>query len=194
MRRRTGFTLIELLVVIAIIAILAAILFPVFARAREKARQASCLSNVKQQGVAVMMYVQDYDEAFPIDLYGWVVALRPYTKNEQIWVCPSWRLPVWQRCSGDSATESSYQYSHDIEGKALSSIPRPADKVLELENHEWCGGFWTACTYDPCTLPTDLHNEGDNCGFYDGHAKWLKQDQVRMPGPAQRQDILDPFD
>src|SRR5262249_13210273 len=65
MKRRTGFTLIELLSVIAIIAILAAILFPVFAQAREKARQATCLSNCKQIGTATYMYVQDYDETFP---------------------------------------------------------------------------------------------------------------------------------
>jgi prepilin-type N-terminal cleavage/methylation domain-containing protein len=64
--RSRGFTLIELLVVIAIIAILAAILFPVFAQAREKARQASCLSNAKQMSTAVMMYAQDYDETFPL--------------------------------------------------------------------------------------------------------------------------------
>jgi len=64
-RQRWGFTLIELLVVIAIIAILAAILFPVFAQARDKARQASCLSNCKQMGTAWMMYTQDYDETFP---------------------------------------------------------------------------------------------------------------------------------
>ena len=65
MRNRRGFTLIELLVVIAIIAILAAILFPVFAQAREKARQTTCLSNMKQMGTAIMMYVQDYDEVTP---------------------------------------------------------------------------------------------------------------------------------
>ncbi|MBC7807537.1 MAG: prepilin-type N-terminal cleavage/methylation domain-containing protein, partial [Akkermansiaceae bacterium] len=64
-RVKSGFTLIELLVVIAIIAILAAILFPVFAQAREKARQISCLSNQKQIGIAMMMYVQDYDETYP---------------------------------------------------------------------------------------------------------------------------------
>ena len=68
-RQREGFTLIELLVVIAIIAILAAILFPVFAQAREKARQTSCTSNLKQQGTAMMMYAQDYDESYPSNWY-----------------------------------------------------------------------------------------------------------------------------
>jgi prepilin-type N-terminal cleavage/methylation domain-containing protein len=97
MHTRKGFTLIELLVVIAIIAILAAILFPVFARAREKARQNSCLSNVKQLGLATMMYAQDYDERMPgsfmtgaeaISLY-WYQLLYPYIANEQIMLCPS---------------------------------------------------------------------------------------------------------
>ncbi len=67
--KRMGFTLIELLVVIAIIAILAAILFPVFARAKAKAKQASCLSNVKQQALGVIMYLADYDEMFPMGWY-----------------------------------------------------------------------------------------------------------------------------
>ena len=104
---RSGFTLIELLVVIAIIAILAAILFPVFARAREKARLTSCLSNLKQCSLATLMYIQDYDETFPrtpnvVDwqlapnlpeakqgwLY-WAQMVKPYVKNEQILACPS---------------------------------------------------------------------------------------------------------
>ncbi len=93
-----GFTLIELLVVIAIIAILAAILFPVFARAREKARQASCQSNLKQLALGMMMYVQDYDEKFPVwnryegaDLWPLAppAAIFPYVKNVQIYECPS---------------------------------------------------------------------------------------------------------
>jgi prepilin-type N-terminal cleavage/methylation domain-containing protein/prepilin-type processing-associated H-X9-DG protein len=110
-RRSGGFTLIELLVVIAIIAILAAILFPVFAQAREKARQTSCLSNNKQIGLATMMYIQDYDETFPMEpwfnnnagdgvpVVGSGVAgespfnykdeLTPYIKTQQIWICPT---------------------------------------------------------------------------------------------------------
>jgi len=97
---KRGFTLIELLVVIAIIAILAAILFPVFARAREKARQSNCLSNTKQISLAINMYTQDYDELFPgcyMFLYGdsstrgcgFYDQVGPYVKNEQIFVCPS---------------------------------------------------------------------------------------------------------
>ena len=84
-RGRTGFTLIELLVVIAIIAILAAILFPVFAQAREKARQTACLSNMKQIGLGITMYVQDYDETYPMgqrtDDVEWTTLIQPYMKN-----------------------------------------------------------------------------------------------------------------
>src|ERR1700709_2518165 len=105
-RRESGFTLIELLVVIAIIAILAAILFPVFAQAREKARQATCLSNQKQIGLAILQYNQDYDEEYPTSytLYSpggvpnttpdltpcnWACLALPYIKSTGVFLCPS---------------------------------------------------------------------------------------------------------
>ncbi|HAZ64318.1 MAG TPA: hypothetical protein DCZ72_12015 [Armatimonadetes bacterium] len=88
-KQKRGFTLIELLVVIAIIAILAAILFPVFAKAREKARQTSCLSNMKQQGLAFMQYMQDYDGMVVYNWWEWHVDLEPYIKSGQIFACPS---------------------------------------------------------------------------------------------------------
>jgi prepilin-type N-terminal cleavage/methylation domain-containing protein/prepilin-type processing-associated H-X9-DG protein len=125
---RRGFTLIELLVVIAIIAILAAILFPVFAQAREKARGASCLSNLKQMGVAWTMYAQDYDERYPTaspgqwgdcqgmkdrgSFGGWVGnLLMPYAKNVNIFTCPSnpklSNVNAGNNCAGASGTDAT---------------------------------------------------------------------------------------
>ena len=111
-RSRYGFTLIELLVVIAIIAILAAILFPVFAQARESARKTVCLSNTKQSGLALLQYVQDYDEMTPnvyssitnvyllVDVWN---QLQPYCKNSDIFTCPD-RVQCRMRDSNDGNT------------------------------------------------------------------------------------------
>jgi prepilin-type N-terminal cleavage/methylation domain-containing protein len=95
-----GFTLLELLVVVAIIAGLAASLFPVFTQAREKARRASCLSNMKQIGLGLAQYTQDYDEAFPLVSFAtpddsWTTSMQPYVKSRQILRCPSDASARW---------------------------------------------------------------------------------------------------
>jgi prepilin-type N-terminal cleavage/methylation domain-containing protein/prepilin-type processing-associated H-X9-DG protein len=187
MRDKRGFTLIELLVVIAIIAILAAILFPVFAKAREKARQTSCLSNTRQHMTAVLSYCQDYDETYPADIaQGWPQLLQPYQKNIQIWVCPSWRLQPWDMECGNGRQSATYQFhagcldwrgcpsTQPINGASIAVVKSPGNKVQCIEAEMWCGLFWCRCQQD-CAVPTDLHNGGNNAGFFDGHAKWLKR-------------------
>jgi prepilin-type N-terminal cleavage/methylation domain-containing protein/prepilin-type processing-associated H-X9-DG protein len=177
---RRGFTLIELLVVIAIIAILAAILFPVFAKAREKARQTSCLNNVKQLATATMQYCQDYDELTPNyrypDPYFWPNFLMPYVKNNQIFMCPS-RPPA-------SATNlyAGYGFNHHHGHTwSLAQFQYPAEHFMMVENFNQLGSCSAAhgygAAYTPGLNPLP-HNEGVNVNFFDGHAKWMKPDGV----------------
>jgi prepilin-type N-terminal cleavage/methylation domain-containing protein len=133
--RQRGFTLIELLVVIAIIAILAAILFPVFARARENARRSSCLSNTKQIGIGIMQYTQDYDERLPIGGFGgssdvgdrWREHVQPYIKSTQVFFCPS---------SPESGREA-YGINTNLVGwdwaRSIAEIPDAAGTSLVAE-------------------------------------------------------------
>ena len=127
---RRGFTLIELLVVIAIIAILAAILFPVFAKAREKARQASCLSNLKQLGLGWLSYAQDYDERTTTYRYPteyWPHKIQPYVKNTQIFVCPSRESTSWYSQS------YGINYNHSCSW-SLSQFQYPAEHFIFCDN------------------------------------------------------------
>jgi len=175
---RKGFTLIELLVVIAIIAILAAILFPVFARAREKARQTSCLSNLKQLALGGLMYAQDYDERFVTyrypDPYYWPDKIEPYLKNAQILRCPS-RATV--------ARGYGINYNHGV-NQLLAEMPSPAEMLAFCDNQNVLAGCSylghstpASATYTPRLLPLP-HNEGINIAFMDGHSKWMKPDGV----------------
>ncbi len=148
---KKGFTLIELLVVIAIIAILAAILFPVFARAREKARQASCTSNQKQMALAVLMYIQDYDEMFPLGYresqstdtcHEWcgmtlnqLNALNTYVKNQQLWVCPDYKVDPWRTTlAPDRGVHRISYWSFIGRFDALAKVTRPAEEHMFMDN------------------------------------------------------------
>lgn len=150
-----GFTLIELLVVIAIIGILAAILFPVFATAREKAKMSACSSNQKQIGIAFLQYIQDYDEVYPIPNGGWAGReMYPYVKSKDAFTCPSdplagdaikaaityptgdWSSTVYKQCAG-VCSEVSYGFngfSNTITSPLqMSSFTSPAKTVLLFE-------------------------------------------------------------
>ena len=198
---KRGFTLIELLVVIAIIAILAAILFPVFARAREKARQSSCSSNLKQIATAMLMYAQDYDEQFtryrqtdgsgsyylPDRLdgdfnwydgnglsYTWPTNIYPYVKNAQVFVCPSDGTPCW----GVSYGIPLYGIAHPtgtvtfFNGRvALGDLGRPAESCMVTEKDGGAPQYVMNTNWYACG---DYHNEGGNIAYCDGHVKWQK--------------------
>jgi len=207
---RRGFTLIELLVVIAIIAILAAILFPVFARAREKARQTSCLSNLKQIGLAHQMYAQDYDEMFLAgrynaecmfghyhdlggnnsinDYYGWFNHIYPYINNTQVYRCPSQQ---WTTCtSGGEVARITNAYLFNYGGcrrRAMAEIDRPAETMITMDGQN---SFVISSTNYKSTAMSamgnglDRHNGGANIAFCDGHAKWMGRGAIDSAIPA----------
>jgi prepilin-type N-terminal cleavage/methylation domain-containing protein/prepilin-type processing-associated H-X9-DG protein len=159
---RKAFTLIELLVVIAVIAILAAILFPVFAQAREKARSIACLSNVKQLGTATQMYLQDYDERLffrasatmpSVSRSGaiipaaaqppvlWWNGIQPYTKNIQILVCPGDPAPAPSKDQNGSLTiKRSYIAIRAAEALGLFQVEFPAEAIVFVDKWDKTAG------------------------------------------------------
>ncbi|MBC7287115.1 MAG: DUF1559 domain-containing protein [Armatimonadetes bacterium] len=186
---KRGFTLIELLVVIAIIAILAAILFPVFARAREKARQASCQSNLKQLALGTLMYVQDYDEKFPLwhrmqPANQWplapAAAVFPYVKNTQLYECPS-TSPSYDQTSGayfpsPVPAEWGRQWAIYGWGNPKYAFPGPHwlgyawnERLCEVNAGAPSGGLKLALV----TKPAETVMVADACHMYGGRGAFV---------------------
>jgi len=202
-----AFTLVEILVVIAIIAILAAILFPVFARARENARRSSCQSNLKQIGIATMQYLQDYDERYMVvdhDIgYTWFDPLQPYIKSEQVFRCPSLGE---ETLSPRPRTDylMNVLFSHGI---AAARIQNSAEQIAVAERHANIPSdhyhAWMLPAYRPGILnelntfiEKERHLGGSNYGFADGHVKWMKWERTLSAGPPEigmhNRDSIDP--
>ena len=161
---RNAFTLIELLVVIAIISILASILFPVFGRARENARKTSCASNLKQIGLAMIQYTQDYDERYVLGSNSYLIGgtggpkstydllLQPYSKTLQVWSCPSDTKSSTVDIPGFGPSKRTYAYTEYMledypsdgsrsynPGRSLASIPLPSMTVMFIERSQMPG-------------------------------------------------------
>jgi len=201
LHRRHGFTLIELLVVIAIIAILASILFPVFSRARAKARQTACLSNENQLDKAILMYTQDFDESFPMTFvaggtghysaaqYQWYDAIHEYTRNWDINVCPEIKV-----------IDPGYGMNAMLSGRSVGEMYDAAKKVMIIDFSDPTN---PANTRGQCQVNGDpanpgvqdpllnnqyaqRHNGGYNVSFGDGHSKFM------TPGSLQDTIPWDP--
>jgi prepilin-type N-terminal cleavage/methylation domain-containing protein/prepilin-type processing-associated H-X9-DG protein len=194
-----GFTLIELLVVIAIIAILAAILFPVFARARENARRASCQSNLKQVGLGIMQYTQDYDERYPlhyVNLGGgairWRQIIQPYVKSTQLFKCPSNTSALMDGAVGSFPTVSTDYHMNakfvpdDPIAMALASINSPATRIIVTEgvSADSRAMFNNWSNTGSTTARDELfsgHLSTANFLFADGHVKSMRPVRTGTP-------------
>ena len=201
-RRLAGFTLIELLVVIAIIAMLASILFPAFTRAREAARQSSCLSNTKQLGLGAVQYAQDNDEYLPTSVncavsgttcvapatgapIYWFTQIQPYVSNVDVFFCPDDNVNSPTKYIPEGILESynisygwNYQYtSENCTPTAYGCGGLPLAKIPRpsqsiLMGDSALGALLYVIQYNSTYSPSAMHSGGANIAFADGHSKW----------------------
>jgi len=182
---RRGFTLIELLVVIAVIAILASILLPVFARARAKARQTQCLSNLKQLGLAFAMYTQDYDGVTPPAYYPagavkyrWQQIIEPYAHNTEIYRClegPNLVDAYTGLYLSYGMNSTNDGYACFWYGVAEAVVQDPAGTLILGDSSDGRYYIYWAATEPRERYLDKRHNSGANILYFDGHAKWRRQ-------------------
>lgn len=209
MTRRRGFTLIELLVVISVIAILAAILFPVFSAARDKARGAACLSNMRQIGMAANLYLDDWDGRLYFHHAGleeipWAGRLLPYARNQQIYTCPSDpATAVVERATGEVLRPSyliNAYFTHNFPPGSSEEVEAPVNQyvrddgrvvspsetILFCESSIRTPGHnqddydaWNGLHTVEPLFDITRHSGGSHYGFADGHAAWRRYERVR---------------
>ncbi len=197
LRPARGFTLVEMLVVVAIIIVLAAILLPVYEVAAKRAESASCLSNMRNLGVAARIYADDNDEGIiparvsggPAGYYGigWGLLLQPYLRNEAVLICMSDPEPTV--AAGTYGAKRSYGINYEVamvggynnSALCLADIGDATEVILFFEIASSLRRLGTSYQDSGLSAVAARHRDGSNYTFVDGHAKWLRSEQTVSP-------------